>query len=232
MKKFILHGFLLLLLVAVCSRCKHLPPTPPCECGEVNTIDELRQWAYFKTGTYWIYEEQTTLERDTFTVLNSHDFVTPDGYPQFDYETYRSLDDYRYTFWFNESGTALNCNNNCCDCRRIWCSKQTAGDADGADPLFTFPTYVGSYSYILGGGGEGGKVDVVDNFSELRIGSNIFNNVVVELNTNSVLDQNPSFFSYEYYQVKYYFAKGFGIIRKEIAETSEVWNLIDYEIIQ
>jgi hypothetical protein len=91
---------------------------------------------------------------------------------------------------------------------------------------------VGSYAYLLWGGGDGGIVEVIDTLSQLRIGSSIFYDVVLERNTNSVLDQNPSTFTNEYYQVKYYYARSYGIIRKEILETGEVWNLIEYEIIQ
>jgi hypothetical protein len=232
MKKCILHILLLAAICAVCSRCKHIPPPEPCECGEVNTLEELKQWAYFKTGTYWVYEEETSHVLDTFMVLNSHDFVTSQGNEQFDYEMLRTRDQYYYRFWFNEGWSALDCNNDCCECRRLWCSKYRPGDADGQSPLLTFPTFVGSYAYLGSGDGDYGKVEVVDFLSQLPISSSMFYDVVVELNTNSVLDQNPSTFTNEYYQVKYYFAKGFGIIRKEIIETNEIWNLIDYQILQ
>jgi hypothetical protein len=230
MKKFILHIVLMLLICVVCSRCKHLPPAPPCECGEVNTIDELKQWAHFKTGTYWIYEEETTHALDTFTVLNSHDFVTPDGYPQFDYEMYRTGDDYYYRFGFNESGSALDCNNDCCECRRLWCSKYRPGHADGQEPLLTFPTYVGSYAYIVNVDVID-KVEVVDYKGTYCLSEQCFDDVVVERNGESVLDQEAAA-NGDYYQAKYFFAKHYGIIRKEITETNEVWNLIDYQIIQ
>ena len=232
MKKCILHILLVAAICVVCSRCKHVPPPEPCDCGEANTLEELKQWAYFKTGTYWVYEEETSHVLDTFMVLNSHDFVTSQGNEQFDYEMLRTRDQYYYRFWFNEGWSALDCNNDCCECRRLWCSKYRPGDADGQSPLLTFPTFVGSYSYLGSGDGDYGKVEVVDFLSQLPIGSSMFYDVVVELNTNSVLDQNPSTFTNEYYQVKYYFAKGFGIIRKEIIETNEIWNLIDYQIIQ
>ena len=232
MKKCILHILLVAAICVVCSRCKHVPPPEPCDCGEANTLEELKQWAYFKTGTYWVYEEETSHVLDTFMVLNSHDFVTSQGNEQFDYEMLRTRDQYYYRFWFNEGWSALDCNNDCCECRRLWCSKYRPGDSDGQSALLTFPTFVGSYSYLGSGDGDYGKVEVVDFLSQLPIGSSMFYDVVVELNTNSVLDQNPSTFTNEYYQVKYYFAKGFGIIRKEIIETNEIWNLIDYQIIQ
>ncbi len=198
------------------STCRHDPeadPTP-CDCGQVTTIDELREWAFFKEGTYWIYEEETTLTRDTFTVVDSHDFITTQGNVQFDYGTYRSSDGYFYWFWFNEGWTAHDCNNGCCDCRRLWCDKYISGDADGEDVLLTFPTFVGSYSGISFGGGDNGKVEVVDYMEELQVGATTFLDVVEENNENSVLDQQTS--SSNYYQVNYYFSRSVGIIRKEI----------------
>lgn len=231
MVKFLLHLLFLSLLCVGLSRCKHEPeviPTP-CDCREVNTIDELREWAFFKEGTYWIYEEETTLARDTFTVVDSHDFITDQGNVQFDYETYRSSDGYFYWFWFNEGWTAEDCNEGCCDCRRLWCDKYIAGDADGEDVLLTFPTFIGSYSGIYGGN-QYGVVEVVGFQESYQIGSIIFFEVVIEMNDNSVLNQSPT--DPDWYASKYFFAKSVGLIRKEIQESNEVWNLIEFNIVQ
>ncbi|MFM9984464.1 MAG: hypothetical protein ACKVOK_04480 [Flavobacteriales bacterium] len=151
---------------------------------------------------------------------------------QFDYETYRSSDGYFYWFWFNEGWTADDCNNGCCDCRRLWCDKYIAGDADGEDVLLTFPTFIGSYSGIGFGGGDYGIVKVTNYFLEYSIGDLNFYDVVEESNDNSVLDQQIGIGSTEYYKVKYFFAAHIGIVRKEISETSQVWNLIEYNIEQ
>jgi hypothetical protein len=221
--------FWLTLIVAV-SCCKHDTEPSSCECGEVNSIEELKEWAFFKEGTYWIYEEESTGARDTFTVVSSNDFVTDQGNVQFDYETYRSSDGYYYWFWFNEGWTAHDCKNGCCDCRRLWCDKYIAGDADGEDVLLTFPTFVESYSYLGFGGGDYGMVKVTNFYSEIQFGDNVFYSVVEEINDNSVLDQQPD--NYNYYQVKYFFCRSIGIIRKEISETSQIWNLVEYNIEQ
>ncbi|MFM9984463.1 MAG: hypothetical protein ACKVOK_04475 [Flavobacteriales bacterium] len=78
MKQFIIHLLFFAALCVVLHNCKHEPVIDPNgpQCGEATTIDELREWAFFKEGTYWIYEEETTLARDTFTVVDSHDFIT------------------------------------------------------------------------------------------------------------------------------------------------------------
>lgn len=232
MNKFYYHMALLTLLSLICSRCKHVRDENaiPCHCGEGNTIESLKEWTYFKTGTYWIYQEETTLELDTFVVLNDHDFITPAGDPQFDYEMWRTGDQYYYRFGFNESGSALDCNNDCCECRRLWCAKYRPGDADGQEPLLTFPTYVGSYAYIVNVDVID-KVEVVDYKGTFCLSEQCFEDVVVECNGESVLDQEAAS-NGDYYQVKYFVAKHFGIIRKEITETNEIWNLIDYQIVQ
>ncbi len=226
------HILVLIAICVVCSRCKHASDEEqiPCHCGEANSIESLKEWAYFKTGTYWIYQEETTLELDTFVVLNDHDFVTSQGNDQFDYEMWRTRDQYYYRCWFNEGWSALDCNNGCCECRRLWCSKHRPGDADGEEPLLTFPTYVGSYSYLGWAGGDYGKVEVVDYAGYYQIGNFLFTDVVIQLNTNSVLDQAIS--GSQYYESRIYFAKSIGIIRKEITETNEIWNLIEYRIEQ
>ena len=193
------------------------------------------EWAYFKEGTYWIYEEETTGARDTFTVLTSNDYISnpsTEPYEFFGYTTHRSSDDYTYWFWFNEGWTFTSGGQkgNCCSCRKIWCDKYTSGNADGEDVLLAFPTFIGSYSGISFGGGEYGKVEVINYFEEMQVGENIFTNVVVENNENSVLDQQYA--SSDYNQVKYYFSRAVGIIRKEIEENSEIWNLVEYNIVQ
>jgi hypothetical protein len=221
--------FWLTLIVAV-SCCKHDTEPSPCECGEVNSIEELKEWAFFKEGTYWIYEEESTGARDTFTVVNSHDFITDQGNVQFDYETYRSSDGYYYWFWFNEGWTSDCGAQDCCRCRTLWCDKYISGDADGEDRFLRFPTFEQNYAGLSWGGGDYGLVTVIDNFYNFNNGNFLFDTVVVQRNDNSVLDQSTT--TNEYFEVIYYFAKSIGIVRKEITETNEIWNLVEYNVIQ
>lgn len=226
MRTILLVAFLSFFAIALVTCRKPDPDPEPCECGEVNTVDELREWAYFKAGTYWIYEEETTGARDTFTVVNSHDFITPDGYVQFDYETTRSSDGYFYWFWFNESWSVDDCNNGCCSCRRLWCSKYISGDFDGEDFLLTFPTFTGSYAYQLT---FDGKVEVEGYYSSFSVQGLEFQNVVVQRNDDCVMEQGPGV--YDYYRTRIFFAKSIGIIRKEISESNRIWNLVEYNIV-
>jgi hypothetical protein len=218
-----------LTLIGAVSCCKHDTEPSPCECGEVNSIEELKEWAFFKEGTYWIYEEENTGARDTLTVVNSHDFITDQGNVQFDYETHRSGDGYYYWFWFNEGWTSDCGAQNCCRCRTLWCDKYISGDADGEERLFRFPNFVGNYTYISVGLEEG-LIEVIELFDTYCLANECFENVVKSNNSLSVLDQAPT--TNEYYSVTYYFSKSIGIIRKEIQQTSEIWNLIEYQITQ
>jgi hypothetical protein len=230
MRPIFLVAFLSLLAIALVTCHKPDPDPEPCECGEVNTVDELREWAYFKPGTYWIYEEETTGARDTFTVINSHDFVTPAGNAQFDYETIRSSDGYFYKFWFNEGWSVDDCNEGCCSCRILWCSKYVPGDFDGQDRLLTFPTFQGNHVGLAWGGGDYGLITVVDHVHHFSNGFSLYDTVVVERCDNSVLDQSAS--TVEYFEVLYFYAKSVGIVRKEISDSNQIRNLVECNIVQ
>lgn len=192
------------------------------------------EWAYFKVGTYWIYEEESSGARDTFTVLSNHDYVTnptTEPYEYFDYTTKRSSDGYFYMFWFNEGWTSsCELKGNCCSCRTLWCDKYIPGDLDGEDRLFRFPTFEGNYAYSGWGGGDYGKITVQSYYDSLVIEDQIFHSVTTQHVDNSVLDQSP--IDPDYYETTYFFAKSIGIVKKEIAETNETWNLVEYNIQQ
>lgn len=93
-----------------------------------------------------------------------------------------------------------------------------------------FPTFEQNYAGLSWGGGDYGLVTVIDNFYNFNNGNFLFDTVVVQRNDNSVLDQSTT--TNEYFEVIYYFAKSIGIVRKEITETNEIWNLVEYNVIQ
>lgn len=66
MMKFLLHLLFLSLLCVGLSRCKHEPPEQPCQYD--SSLEEMKKWYFFKTGSYWIYEEVNSGARDTVTV--------------------------------------------------------------------------------------------------------------------------------------------------------------------
>lgn len=222
--------YFIFFCLALMTGCKdEEAESPPCDCGTANTIEELREWAFFKEGTYWIYEEETTLSRDTVAVVNSHDFITDQGNVQFDYETYRSSDDYLYWFWFNEGWTSSCGSRECCKCRTLWCNKYRPGDADGQSRMFRFPNFEGNYSYLTAAL-DTGFLEVVSVLDSWCHSDNCYDDVVISENSLSVLDQST--INDDYYSVKYYFSKSVGIIRKEIADVNEIWNLVDFNIVQ
>jgi hypothetical protein len=55
-----------------CDRCKN----KPCEDG-IPISAEFKSYCVFPVGSYWIYENQVTSERDTVTILSYESKVEP-----------------------------------------------------------------------------------------------------------------------------------------------------------
>ena len=60
------------------SRCKHEPPEQTCQYD--SSLEEMKKWYFFKTGSYWIYEEVNSGARDTVTVYFHEEGVSSGGF--------------------------------------------------------------------------------------------------------------------------------------------------------
>jgi len=100
-----LRHIALMLVILSFLTCKHEPEIDPNSsyCGEATTIDEMMEWVYFKTGTYWIYEEQNSGALDTMTVYYDYNGVSNTGNREFVVKMESSLDGYTYEYWFNNA---------------------------------------------------------------------------------------------------------------------------------
>jgi hypothetical protein len=225
MKNFIVHILLLVALCVVCSRCKHELPVDlgKVECGEAGEIDEMMEWVYFKTGTYWIYKEQNTGALDTMTVFYDYNGVSEVGNRQFLYKIISSRDGFTYSYWFNDgwSGDCPYLPN--CYCRAVDCERFRSGFDSDNDHVFIFPlklgNKVGQYVSMTSGASEITEYHEIDTINEL-----VFTDIYVFHQDLSPQHQNaPSIYS---------LSKNVGIIKKEVPNVSEIWELIEYEIIQ
>ena len=98
MKPFIVHLLTLLAICFILSCCKHEPPTEPAEeCQYDNNIGEMKRWYYFKVGTWWVYQEETTGALDTITVYYNVDGFDS-GIDYFEWYGHSTYDGYNYKY--------------------------------------------------------------------------------------------------------------------------------------
>jgi hypothetical protein len=212
---------LFLLLLLVC--CKHEPPPKVCQYD--SSVEEMKKWYYFKTGTWWVYQEQNTGVLDTITVYYDWDGLSQSGYDGFEWYGNSSLDGFNYYYTFNSSYSIHCLSENECKCHKVDRAKGQSGNFVGAGQIFLYPLIEGNYSYLISSDGlEGGKT-LMSNFADtLSLFENNYTHVahwIVDLD-GSMGDISS----------EYDIAENFGIIKAKYPELNEIWELKESFIIQ
>lgn len=203
--------------------CKKDPPSQT-RCGDSMEINEIKNWVLFKPGTYWIYEEENSLERDTVRVTSYYDTITPAGNLAFNTSMYSSFDRYYHKYYFNESFTNPNESGNGCVRRRIYCTRSRPGDYEGGGYSFVFPLEEGSTIGIQSGGVHEGEL-----FVERYPLSSIINGQVYP----GAVSYHVSYaVQFGWKEARFTLAQNVGIIRKENLTDNKIWNLVEYRIVQ
>lgn len=223
LKKFIIHILLIVCLCISLSNCKHEPDPNGAQCGDAQTIDEMKQWVLFKPGTYWIYEEETSGERDTVTVTEYFDGLSAGGFAAFGCVMHSSFDGYDYDYWFNDSYSGISSQDNCF-ARRIECSKSKPGDHFGNAYVYSFPLKLDRQAGINATTDLFGYLTIID---YPFVWSSSFDTLVscVKFNTPYAVQHNWT-------EANYILSKNFGIVQKELVELEQNWFLIEAQIIQ
>jgi hypothetical protein len=219
---FVLSLALALSLV----KCKHEPMIDPNgpQCGEATTIDEMMEWVYFKTGTYWVYREQNSGTLDTVTVYYDYNGVHPSGNRDFVVKMRSSLDGYTYEYWFNDAWSGDCDLLPSCFCRVVDCDKYVPGDYAGGNHVFIFPLKVGNQ---VGQGGYNLE------FGPSKIVAHYQNDSIQNFEFTNVFEIHQAYSpQHNYEQSSYKIVNRIGIVQKSIPEYSENWEIIDYHVHQ
>jgi hypothetical protein len=230
MKKFILLVFLLLLMVAVCSRCKHLrdQDDPSNDCYYDGSVEGLKEWYYYKVGTYWIYEDVNSGIRDTLTVLTNAESPQGVDYASCEFKAFSTYYNGFINVYFNDSYTIHCLNHQSCDCRKIrWGFNSTATGVSGGGWYFLYPHIPNNYNNIAGTG-----TTTLQSFNqEMVVQDSLYRQVVIYDVTNSFIE-GPQNGWQSGTQVYFTIAKNHFIIRKQVPEYNQDWQLIEHVIIQ
>ena len=200
------------------------------ECVDpAQSIHDMQDWYYFKTGTYWVYQEKYSGRIDTITVYE--DFAGVNYSYWFVFEARSSLDQFRYTYRADSTYSTYCLAHPECQCHRVYRSKWRPEDTNwvGESQIFVFPHYVGNFnnvsaSYNFGVDPINGHTSLTQIFHKLKFENNPYSDVVqwdVDID-NSEDDKRTS----------YFIAKNVGIIEKINYDLNEDWRLIDYFVIQ
>lgn len=223
MKKLIYISLLFsIITISVFSSCKEKKTYCEENPGECRSVLTAKQFFLFKMGSWWVYEEETSLERDSVYVT---EYSNSSGY-DFDMRTHSTLEDYNYHYWPFYAGGNQSCSESNPvqgKCLYINRSKGKTGEFVGEDKCFFVNYRNGSWTYAYNNiYYENNKISVSNISSTYSIGSLNFSETVIihELNTR-IEGIQPT---------NHYFAKNVGLIRKELLDSNQVWNLVSYHI--
>ncbi len=173
---------------------------------------------YFKTGSYWIYEEENSGAIDTITVFEDWQGQDSEGNSAFYTRTISSHDGYYYLYEYHSSFTIHSLTTPACQCEKVKRTKARPGDFVGADRLFTFPPIPENYT----GAGLSGVSQVIDVRTDTVNGHPA---LIAVFNT-----ENNS--SEDYQATEISVGKNIGVVGKTLIDDDMTWNLIEFEVIQ
>ncbi len=217
------YSFFFLVAITIFSCKDKTPNDPTANCTTCHSVLEAKDYFAFKEGSYWVYEEETTHERDSMYVTQSS---ISSGY-DFYVIIKSQLTDFEYTYWPINKTTGNGCinqNNVSSKCLFVFRNKSKPLNNLG-DTKAMFINY-----------------NIGSQYGTSEVGSQCFENMVKV--SNIMGNFNNDFFnfgytikinescSYHYDQqpVNLYYSKGVGIVRKELIDSNQVWNLVKYKI--
>jgi hypothetical protein len=226
MRRIFLVAFLSLLAIALVTCRKPDPdPEPPAVCQYDSSVEEMKKWYYFKTGTWWVYQEQTTGALDTITVYYDWEGFNPSGTQGFETWCTSSYDGYNQYYSFNDSYSIHCLTSEECLCHKVERARGRPGEFVGAGWLFLYPLIEGNFSYqISSDGTQYGQTISTQVLDSLVFNGKQYGSVVIwDVDLDGSEGDVPAIYS---------IAQNVGIIRYEYPESNETWVMLECNIIQ
>ena len=224
MKKWTLVAIGLFMLTA----CRKDDDISYCELHPEECVDvrEVKDYFYFKMGSWWVYEEELTGKRDSVYV---NETWTDTSSVLFSTELISTYDEYEYRFWtkgVNGSLVKNNLTRKTDLSTRMYRSKGKSGDYVDEATCFLFYPKPGLESPAFGGIEYGYKnILKAENLHyTYNISGEIFNNVVEFSEEHTAIEESQP--------TRHFYCPNIGIIKKELIDSNQVWNLVSYHINQ
>jgi hypothetical protein len=219
--------FLLIVTILLVFSCKKEAGTAFCELHPDECVDirEVKDYFYFKMGSWWVYEEEHTGKRDSVYVTQTW---TDTSSVLFETWLHSSYDGYDYTFWTTGVNGSLVTNNMTKKTSRatnVNRAKTVSGDYVGEDPCFLFYPTPGAWTYTYGGPTITNNVLKIEAVHANYTNYSIAFEEVVHLSEQhtAIEEKQPT---------HHFYAPHIGLIRKELIDSNQVWNLVSYHINQ
>ena len=225
MKKLAYILFISICLTG-CQKCKKKQPEPDSGFSSpVNT--DLYAYAYFKPGTYWVYEDSISgiLDSVYITYANNGTYTNGDAevanglyrgtFSWFKCDMISSYDHYKYQNWMDQSYEVIS---NIPVVKRVKIQMPNSGTAGGT----TINTAIVPIGKSLGVMLDYVTYQNYYNSFSVKTQSFLSTQKWYNFNSNCDDDQNTN----------YYISKNVGIVRREQLDSNRTWNLIKYNIVQ
>lgn len=218
----VLLALTIALIVASCKKEKTPYETCP-DSGSANceNVQNIKNFFYFKVGSWWVYEEETSGERDSIYVTEASE--DPNTY-NFDVRMYSTYEDYYYHYWPVYALTS-NCPDNgtiCTQCLTVMRSKYKPGDFVAEEECFYFVPKVGFKAVNY-------NVHCTNNMLMIEQGFDSININQIQLLRTFVLKEDCTS-SQGNQKTRFYYSENCGVSKKELLDSSQIWNLVNYYI--
>lgn len=190
-------------------------------------IREVKDWFYFDVGSYWVFEEENSGKRDSIYVLPEYQANDTGSY-YFSTRVYSTHNDCQYHFWTASAVLSAQNGNNMVE-KSIRSTSVTRSKSSveegliGESLCFLFYPEINRFVYNKTSFNAGSNRLTVQNFkNSMSLLGRTFEDVVLMAEDHTVVENSQP--------TKHYYAKGVGLIKKELIDSNQVWNLIDYHI--
>jgi len=213
-----------MVLILGCKKDKVPCTTCPTEGANCEDVQNVKHFFYFKVGSWWVYEEENSGLRDSVYVTSALENQSNFG---FDVEVYSTYQDYYYHFWPEYNIVSNQCPENgqiCKYCVKVLRSKYRPGDFVGEATCFIFIPIVGASEGNYNAYYTNNRIWVDSIFDEYSVSLYEFKRTIVLFENNTRMEGlQPT---------NHYFSENVGLVRKELLDSNQVWNLVDYNIEQ
>lgn len=226
-KHFFQFVLAITLLLGMTVACKDKTPKPistPCTICEARK--EIKHYFLFDLGSWWVYEEETSHARDSIYVTES---LNDTNSSDFECRLFSPYQNYYYHYF--PLMTVSNPTTGCTDdaittkkCIYIKNSKYRPGVFVAEEICFFSQYYLGANTSAINVQYPNSLVTFTGLFDNYSLSNLTFGKTLKVHTDQSQLENNSP--------INEYYVKGVGLIRKEIIDSNQVWNLVDYHVTQ
>jgi hypothetical protein len=139
-----------------------------------------------------------------------------------------TLENYNYRYWPKYAvGAIETCNESepvSGTCIYIYRDKGKIGDYIGEGNCFFINYDIGQWIYVDNYQYQNDKITITNIHNEFQVPAGNFLNAIEIYENGTLIEHNQP--------TKHYFVKNIGLIRKELVDSNQVWNLVNYHIEQ